>query len=254
MKYFMTIAGSDNSGGAGVQQDLKVAYRHGFWGLSVITGITVQDFTGLDKIYPLPVQQVIEQIEKNFNSFDIDVVKIGALCSIEIVKAVAELLKKYKARLVILDPVFAPSKGCSFLSTEDIDSYRDLLNYVDLVTPNRNEIELLGKNRPESMIEAIERSKEILSEYGCSVYIKGGHFNMALPTITEVLVTDSDVKYYSKDREKLDYSHGTGCFFASSLACYLAEGNALNLACEKATKEVSEFYTSVNSFLKQQYG
>jgi hydroxymethylpyrimidine/phosphomethylpyrimidine kinase len=246
-KNFMTIAASDNSGGAGIQQDLKVADRLGFWGLSVITGITVQNFSGLDRIFPLPLDLIKEQFLKNISSFKVDVIKIGALCSPEITKLITELLKEYYQGIVVVDPVLAPTKGKSFISSSDLDVYRELLNQASFVTPNKGELEQLTLGQANSYPEAINLAHTLLEETGCNVYIKGGHFTSPeSQEIREYLITSDREILFTKPKQVFTYSHGTGCFFASALACYLVQYTSREKACRLATEKVSEFYSDLN--------
>lgn len=247
MNYFMTIAASDNSGGAGIQQDLKVADKLGFWGLSVVTGITVQDFSGLDTICPLPLELIKEQFIKNITSFKIDVIKIGALCSPEITLLITELISEYFQGIVVVDPVLAPTKGKSFISEAEIDVYKELLKVASVVTPNKRELEQLTKGQATSYPEAIKLAHKLEEETKCSVYIKGGHFTSPQShLIKEYLVTGDNELLFTKTKQAFTYSHGTGCFFASALACFLVKYKDTAQACRKATDQVSKFYLDLN--------
>ena len=248
MNYFMTIAASDNSGGAGIQQDLKVADRLGFWGLSVITGITVQDFSGLDTIYPLPLNIIKEQFLKNINSFHVDVIKIGALCSLEITELITELLREHYHGIVVVDPVLAPTKGDSFISQTDIAIYSQLLQQASIVTPNKGELELLTDSTITTFNEAVLEGYNLASKTNCIVYIKGGHFELEKDDdqITEYIIMLKSGQVITKAKQVFTYSHGTGCFFASALACYLVEYGDVVKACKLATEEVSLFYSDLN--------
>lgn len=247
MKYFMTIAASDNSGGAGIQQDLKVVDRLGFWGLSVITGITVQDFSGLDTIYQLPLDLIKAQFIKNISSFPVDVIKIGALCSPEITLLITQLLREHYKGLVVVDPVLAPTKGQAFISQADIAVYNKLLEQASIVTPNKGELELLTGGKITDYADAIRLAQDFVKKTNCSLYIKGGH--LASPESSEIreyLITANSEKLITKEKQVFQYSHGTGCFFASALACYLGEGNDMFKACQMATEEVTKFYVACN--------
>ncbi|MFA7056954.1 MAG: hydroxymethylpyrimidine/phosphomethylpyrimidine kinase [Candidatus Cloacimonadales bacterium] len=246
MKFMMSIAASDNSGGAGIQQDLKVAERLGFWGLSTLTGVTVQDFAGLDLIYPLELDVIKQQFIKNVTTFPVAAIKIGALCSVEIANLIAELLHEYYRGIIVIDPVLAPTKGKEFISADDIKVYQQLLKQCTVVTPNKRELELLTNTEISDYPQAIETAKKLAQEYNCNVYVKGGHFSTSETTIEEYLVTPTTVTPFIKPRKEFIYSHGTGCFFASALSCFLANGLSLEMACQAATLEVSAFYEEVN--------
>lgn len=242
----MTIAASDNSGGAGIQQDLKVAERLGFWGLSTLTGITVQDFSSLDLIFPLPLEIIKQQFIKNITSFPVAAIKLGALCSVEIVRLITDLLQEHYQGIVVIDPVLAPTKGEEFISADDIKVYQELLKQCTVITPNKRELELLTNSKVKDYPEAIEVAQKLAQEYDCNVYIKGGHFAMSDSQIEEYLVTPKNITSFTKPRKEFHYSHGTGCFFASALSCFLVKGYSLESACQAATLEVSAFYEEIN--------
>lgn len=246
-RYFMTIAASDNSGGAGIQQDLKVAERLGFWGLSVITGITVQDFSGLDRIYPLPLEIIKEQFIKNVTSFPLGIIKIGALCSLEIAKLITELLLDYPDIPLVIDPVIAPTKGKSFIAKKDIAVYRKLIERANLLTPNKQELELLTNTKIKSYQDAIKAAELLVEETVCNVYIKGGHFTKKEGLeVKEYLISPNNQTMFTKAKSKFSYSHGTGCFFASAVACNLLKYADFEKACQVSTQQVSEFYSQLN--------
>jgi hydroxymethylpyrimidine/phosphomethylpyrimidine kinase len=241
MKYFLTIAASDNSGGAGIQQDLKVAEDLGFWGVSAITGITIQDFKKMQSVYPIPPEILSEQIRMNINSFQINCVKIGAVCSEENIKAISTILKTNKLKNVILDPVFAPSHGKEFISLKSVTLFiEELLPLVNIITPNKNELSLLSGKGILNFDDGIEASRQLVNRFGCNVYLKGGHFDGIF--IKEALITSNDIIFFEKERLKLKYSHGTGCTFSTALSCYSGQGLNLKDACNKATSYVSNRY------------
>ncbi|MBI9031758.1 hydroxymethylpyrimidine/phosphomethylpyrimidine kinase [bacterium] len=246
-KYFMTIAASDNSGGAGIQQDLKVADKLGFWGLSVLTAITVQDFSGLDSIYPLPLNLIKDQFIKNITSFPVSVIKIGALCSGEITELITNLLEEYYSGIVVIDPVLAPTKGKAFFDEKEIDIYKNLIKKATILTPNKRELEVLASGKADSYPQALTLAHALLNETNCNIYIKGGHFSSPdSQEINEYLVTQDNQLLFTKTKQIFTYSHGTGCYFASALACYLILYNNLVKACQKATEDVSSFYSELN--------
>lgn len=245
-RYFMTIAASDNSGGAGIQQDLKVADRLGFWALSVVTGITVQSFLGVDKVYPLDLNIIREQFVKNVSSFPVKVIKIGALCSIEIAKLITELLIYNPEIPVVVDPVIAPTKGTHFIEEKDISVYLDLLKRATLVTPNKRELELLTNSQINSYEDALEKAEDLLKKTACNVYIKGGHFSSEQEDIIEeYLLTPLYNIPFTKAKKNFKYSHGTGCYFSSAVACNILKYGDLEKACQISTEEVSSYYAKI---------
>jgi len=245
MKYFLTIAASDNCGGAGIQQDIKVAALLGYWGLSAITGLTVQNFTNVDSIFPVAPEILSQQIEKNLNSFEIKAIKIGAICSEENIKAISKILKEHQLNNVVLDPVFSPTKGKSFVNKNSIQLYKEqLLPHVYLITPNKDELSLLTGITIVEFEQGINAGKNLFKQYGCMVYLKGGHFKGT--KIKEALIGRDDTFINQKKKLILPYSHGTGCSFSSALSCFLGNGLSLKDACSKASAFVNKHYESIN--------
>jgi hydroxymethylpyrimidine/phosphomethylpyrimidine kinase len=241
MKYFLTIAASDNSGGAGIQQDIKIANNLGFWSLSAITGITVQNFNKLYSVNPVPARLLLQQIGLNLKSFNVGSVKIGAICSEENIKVISALLKKYKLKNVVLDTVFSPTKGKAFISKELISSFKNqLLPYVYIITPNKEELSVLADHKITDFENGITAAKDLGKEYGCRIYLKGGHFEGL--DIPESLIEKNKVTVFNKKRLNLKYSHGTGCTFSTALSCFLGNGLSVDNACEKASSLVSKIY------------
>lgn len=245
MKYILTIAASDNSGGAGIQQDLKIAQEIGFWGLSAITGITVQNFEKLQSIHPSPPKVLQDQIEMNLNSFQIECVKIGAICSEDNIKVISSILTKNKLINVVLDTVFAPSKGKEFFRKKSIKLFKEeLLPLVHIITPNKNELSLLAETEISDFDKGLEASKKIIKQFDCNIYLKGGHFTGN--SIREALITKDEISFFEKERLNLKYSHGTGCTFSTALSCFLGDGINLKEACIKASEYVSIKYKNLN--------
>jgi hydroxymethylpyrimidine/phosphomethylpyrimidine kinase len=244
VKYFLTIAASDNSGGAGIQQDLKIASLFGFWGLSAITGLTVQDFSGVDSVSPVRAEVLREQIEKCFGNFDVTTVKIGAICSAGNMEMISDCLEKYSPKNVVLDTVFASSSGKIFLNRDDIDIlWERILPLVTIVKPNRFELELISGRKLEDINMAKEIANDLSCQYNCAFYISGGHFSG--DQINEILIEKDTVYQVNKNRKKWSYTHGTGCTLTSAIACYLGQGNSLAISCKLATEFVTEFYDKI---------
>ncbi len=241
MNNFLTIAASDNSGGAGIQQDIKIAEKIGFWGLSAITGITVQDFSGTDSIFPIPANILSQQLEKNFRSFKINAVKIGVISSDENIQVISDFLQKYKLNNVVLDPVFAPSHGISFIGNNSVELHKEkLLPYIRIITPNKEELELLFDKKNKSFEEGIINAQNFSKQFNCSIYLKGGHFEGSI--VKEVLIDKTKIYLFEKKRRELKYSHGTGCTFSTAVSCFLANGFSIENACKKATAFVDEIF------------
>ena len=246
MDYFLTIAASDNSGGAGIQQDIKVAHDHGYWALSAITGITVQDFNSVYHTEPVSPEMLKKQIERCLQSFPVKVVKIGTICSQGNIKVIAECIKRFPDKKIVLDTVLASTGGVPFLN----DASRSFLTatlfpLTDLVTPNKTEFELLAGQKFESLDEGINIAIEKNKKWGTSILLKGGHFSNE--KIEEALVTSTDVYRFERERYTLKYSHGTGCTLSSAIACFLGKGEALQDAYLHGSAYVVDVFTRMSA-------
>jgi len=245
MNYFLTIAASDNSGGAGIQQDLKVAHDLGYWGLSALTGITVQDFTKVFHIEAVNPDLLKSQIEQCLQSFPVKATKIGAMCSAENVLLIVDCLKRFPQKHVILDPVLFSTGGVPFLDTPSLTLLKEeLFPLTELVTPNKPEFELLVNHKIDSIDQAIELASEKCKEWGTSILLKGGHFDSA--KIQEALVTETEVYRFERERKTFSYSHGTGCTLSSALACYRGSGKSLYDAYLLSSTYLTDFYDRIN--------
>ena len=244
MDYFLTIAASDNSGGAGIQQDIKVAGDLGYWPLSAITGITVQNFKNVFKIEAVQPDLLKLQIKKCFQSFPVKTVKIGTLCNKENLVAVIDCLKQFSPLHVVLDPVLFASGGIPFLDLSLLDYLkRTLFPLTELITPNKPEFELLTNHKITSIDEGIEIAKEKCTEWNTSILLKGGHFNESL--IKEALITQTNIYRFERQRKTFAYSHGTGCTLSSALACYIGKTISLQDSYLLSSKYLVDFYDAL---------
>lgn len=234
MKNFLTIAASDNSGGAGIQKDISVAHDIGLWPLSAITGITVQNFSRVISVSPVLPSLLEQQIAECLASFDVSAIKIGAICSEENVDVIAKCLSSCSVKHIVLDPVIASTSGKLFLTERAIGVLRErIFPLTELITPNKPEFELLTNTPLHSLDEAIDIAKTKTQEWNTSILLKGGHFTDS--TIREALVTPSSVFLHEHPRVNFTYQHGTGCTLSSAIACFLGKGEPLNSAYLKAT-------------------
>ncbi len=251
MNYFLTIAASDNSGGAGIQQDIKVAYQYGYWPLSAITGITVQDFYNVYKVEPVKPELLKEQIEQCFESFPVKTVKIGAICSHENLNIIVSCLKKYTPCHVVLDTVLFSSSGASFLNNSSYDVMKEtLFPLTELITPNKIEFELLTNQHFSSINQAINIAKEVCKQWKTSILIKGGHFSGT--NLCEALVSPTDVLQYKRPKKNFQYSHGTGCTLSSAMACNLGMGKTFNESYLHASQFLVDYYEKMQqNWLKE---
>lgn len=248
MDYFLTIAASDTSGGAGIQQDIKVAHNLGYWALSALTGITVQNFQHVFEIQAVSPTLLSSQIEQCLLSFPLKAIKIGAICSEENIQVITNCLKKYPQKHVVLDPVLASTGGEPFLNHSSLSVLqKELFPLTELITPNKPELELLSNNSIHTLDDAIEIAKEKSAEWNTTILLKGGHYSGE--KIKEALVTPTNIICFQRDRKEFTYSHGTGCTLSSALACYLGKGETMSNAYKLASKLVIDFYSNMSQKL-----
>ena len=218
----LIIAGSDSGGGAGIQADIKTtSYFKGF-AMTAVTAITAQNTVGVQSIYPLPKQIVIDQINSINNDLPPDVIKIGMLADLEIIKYISMNLSNYK---IVLDPVMVATSGDVLVSDEVITSIKNnLISKSFLITPNIYEAEILSEMKVNNVEDQIECGIKLL-KLGCkNVLIKGGHGNSN--NINDVLITsDGDEHIFESNKIKSTNTHGTGCSLASAIATNIALGN-----------------------------
>ena len=246
MKKVITIAGSDSSGGAGIQTDLKTFASCGVYGMSAITAITAQNTMGVRSVENISDNMVKDQIKAIFEDIDVDAVKIGMLSDIEIIKAVCDMLLVYKPKNIVLDPVMISTSGFDLINTQAKDILvRELIPVADIVTPNLAEarciVHHIDKTKPldlESAEDMVEAGK-IISNYSKNhVLIKGGHL---LDRPCDVLVRkDLEVFYYDNHRIDTKNTHGTGCTLSSAIASNLALGYSV----EEAVGNSKRFITN----------
>ena len=238
MRYFLTIAASDTSGGAGAQQDLKMAQMTGFWGLSVLTAITAQNLQKVSFIQNIEDNVFVAQLEAIFSSFDISAIKIGVLPSTKKAEILTKYLKKIKCP-VVYDPVFKSTSGYTFSNDEPIEILKVISKHCTVITPNTLEFEYIFGSKIIS--------KEVFNLnplQNTAFYIKGGHAEREI--VPEYLLFDQEIKTFEYERLDWKYSHGTGCAFSSLLSMYLVE-NEIVEACVKARKKLVKFYEDINN-------
>ena len=233
----MSIAGSDPSGGAGIQADLKTMTSIGVYGASAITALTVQNSKGVSAVLPLDPSLVRQQVEAVLEDHFVSHIKVGMLGGPEVVEVVGHLLAAFKG-VVVYDPVLHATSGGSLLASEGIDAISIwLLPHISYLTPNRDELSTFGGTTLKSMEDGIASARELLSSYPQmrGVVVKGGHFNESAPTISDYLVLQDNTEIESK-RKRINTSnlHGTGCTFATAFCAYLLLGDGPGSAFLKA--------------------
>lgn len=222
MKTALTIAGSDSSGGAGIQADLKTFSALGVFGMSAITAITAQNTCGVTNICELNGKIISDQIAAVYDDITVDAVKIGMLASAEIIEVVAESLKRYKARNIVLDTVMVSKSGSHLLKPDAIEVLKKvLIPMAFIVTPNLYEAsEIVGFSveNQSDMKKAAESIKKMGPQY---VVIKGGHL---VGEACDILYDGKDFVVFANERINTIHTHGTGCTFSSAIAAGLAKG------------------------------
>lgn len=222
MKKVLTIAGSDSSGGAGIQADIKTMSSHKVYGMSVITALTAQNTTGVYGIFEVSPEFVSQQMDAVFTDIYPEAVKIGMVSNKEIISVIADKLEEYGAGNVVLDPVMVSTSGSRLCKDDSIEMIISrLFPLAKLITPNIQEAEVICgfeiKNK-EDMCTAAVKISQVYSGY---ILIKGGHL---ADCSDDLLYKDGNFKWYEQDKINNPNTHGTGCTLSSAIACNLAEG------------------------------
>jgi hydroxymethylpyrimidine/phosphomethylpyrimidine kinase len=238
MQTALTIAGSDPSGGAGIQADLKTFAAFDVYGASAITAITVQNTIGVEAVAPLSADLVTAQIEAIAGDLVLHATKIGMLATAAIVEAVAAAIAELELPLVVVDPVLVSSNGERLLDEDGVQALcAELLPRARVVTPNIPEAEALSGVRISSPAKAREAARRIRDMGPRAIIITGGHGSG--PTIVDLLLEGDEFQEYRTPRVDTRNTHGTGCTFASAIAAGLAHGRTLPDAAEAAQRYVA---------------
>lgn len=236
MKTALTVAGSDPSGGAGIQADLKTFAAHGVYGMSVITSVTSQNTTGVFGVFDMPENVIKSQLDAVFTDIFPNSVKIGMVSSAEIIKAIAEALKKYNAKNVVLDTVMVSTSGCPLLKADAVSALTSyLFPLSDIITPNIGEAEILVGFEIKSEDDMLSAAKKIYDDYGVCVLLKGGHLDGAASDI----LYDGHETWFRGEKINNPNTHGTGCTLSSAIAARLALGYDIQSAVKSAKDYVT---------------
>lgn len=229
----LTIAGSDSSGGAGIQADIKSISANGGYAASVITATTAQNTQGVTDIHPIPVPHITKQMEAVFDDISFSAVKIGMLHSSDVIEAVEKNLQIYKVTNVVFDPVMVATSGDKLLNDDAIQRLKEFLPKVRLITPNIPEAEILIEHK--IALNNLESTAQELAElYHTSVLLKGGHLEHT-DTMSDILYNYETKKSTLIQNRTIQTknTHGTGCSLSSSIATYIGLGSSLEDACIK---------------------
>ena len=235
----LIIAGSDSSGGAGIQADIKTVTALGSYAMTAITAVTSQNTTGVNSIVPIQPKEISNQI--NFSVKDIrpNAIKIGMLHSKQVIQAVIKSLNRIKIKKVVLDTVMVAKGGAKLINNAAIIYIKDkLMKNILLITPNIPEAEILTKTKITSTKDMIKAGKILISLGAKNVLIKGGHLNSR--QMNDILLNKKIIKVFKSKKYNSKNTHGTGCTLSSAIATYLSCGKDLIKSCELGIKYVNE--------------
>ena len=238
MKTALTIAGSDCSGGAGIQADIKTMTMHGVYAMSAITALTAQNTTGVRAIQESTPDFLKQQLDAVFEDIYPDAVKIGMAASGELIRVIADRLRYYGAQNIVVDPVMVASAGSSLIKQNAVQILiQELLPRATLVTPNIPEAEILSGIKISSKEDMIKVSKHIGDSCGCNVLLKGGHCTI---DADDILYENGKFVWFDGKRIDNHNTHGTGCTLSSAIASNLAKGLTLTDSIQSAKEYVTD--------------
>lgn len=237
MKTALTIAGSDSSGGAGIQADIKTMTANGVYAMSAVTALTAQNTTGVYGILESTPEFLASQLDYIFTDIFPDAVKTGMVSSTGLIEVIADKLKQYKAKNIVVDPVMVATSGSRLISQEAVDALKELLlPLATVLTPNIPEAEVLSGLTISGPADMEKAAQAIGETYGCAVLCKGGH---DLNDANDLLWRDGTCKWFHGRRIDNPNTHGTGCTLSSAIASNLAKGCDLDTAVERAKAYLS---------------
>tara|TARA_E500000178_G_scaffold267039_1_gene264457 strand:- start:231 stop:1043 length:813 start_codon:yes stop_codon:yes gene_type:complete len=234
----LIIAGSDSSGGAGIQADIKTVTALGSYAMTAITAITSQNTTGVKSIIPISAKEISKQIKFTSNDIKPDAVKIGMLHSSKVIKSIILTLNKIKNNKIVLDPVMVAKGGTRLINDDAIKLLKaKLMKMAILITPNIPEAEILSQTKIKNKEDMIFAANKLITLGARNVLIKGGHLKFKLAQ--DIFVNKSEIKIFYSKRYKTKNTHGTGCTLSSAITTFLSCGKPLKKACELGIKYVN---------------
>ena len=237
MRTALSIAGSDSSGGAGIQADIKTMTANGVYAMTAVTALTAQNTTGVTDILEATPSFLAAELDAVFTDIFPDAVKIGMVSSAELITVIADKLTQYGARHIVVDPVMVATSGSKLLRDDAIGALTDrLLPLAEVLTPNIPEAEILADMKIESPADMEAAARAISEKYGCAVLCKGGH---DLNDANDLLWKDGHARWFKGRRIDNPNTHGTGCTLSSAIASNLAKGMDLEAAVEGAKVYIS---------------
>ena len=237
MRTALSIAGSDSSGGAGIQADLKTMTMNGVFAMSAITALTAQNTTGVRAILEVTPDFLAQQIDAVFEDIFPDAVKIGMVSSVGLIETIAERLRFYHPENIVVDPVMVATSGARLISADAVETLKkELLPLSTVLTPNIPEAEILSGSTITSEHDMVTAAKSISESYHCAVLCKGGH---CINEANDLLYVNGTAKWFYGKRINNPNTHGTGCTLSSAIAANLAKGYDLETAVERAKAYIS---------------
>ncbi|MBQ8514795.1 MAG: bifunctional hydroxymethylpyrimidine kinase/phosphomethylpyrimidine kinase [Ruminococcus sp.] len=237
MKTVLTIAGSDSSGGAGIQADLKTMLANGVYGMSVITALTAQNTLGVTAIYEISPEFLKQQLDAVFMDIFPDAVKIGMTANEKLIEVIADRLAFYNAKKIVVDPVMIATSGARLISEKAVTVLtKKLLPLAVAATPNIPEAEVISGIIIKSKEDMIASARYISDTYGCAVLLKGGH---NVNDADDLLFAEGEATWFSGVRIDNPNTHGTGCTLSSAIASNLAKGYDLKASVKRAKAYIS---------------
>ena len=237
METALSIAGSDSSGGAGIQADIKTMTMNGVYAMTAITALTAQNTTGVRAIQEVSPAFLKAQIDAVFEDIFPDAVKIGMVASSDLIKVIAERLRFYEPGNIVVDPVMVATSGSSLMKTDAVKTLcQELLPLAMVATPNIPEAQILAEQEITDENDMLTAAKAIGDRYGCAVLLKGGH---SVSNANDLLYVDDEFLWFYGKRIHNPNTHGTGCTLSSAIAANLAKGYGLEAAVERAKAYIS---------------
>ena len=234
----LIIAGSDSSGGAGIQGDIKTITSLGSYAMTAVTAITSQNTTGVKSIVSINSKEIEKQIIFTCKDIKPDAIKIGMLHSSSIIKSVISAINKIKAKKIILDPVMIAKSGTKLINNKAIQILKNkLIKKVILITPNIPEAEILTKTKIKSVDDMIYAGKILLSLGARNVLIKGGHLNAR--SLHDIFLSKNEIKIFKNKKITTKNTHGTGCTLSSAITTFFSCGKPIKKSCELGIKYVN---------------
>lgn len=237
MNTALTIAGSDSSGGAGIQADIKTMTTNGVYAMSVITALTAQNTIGVTGIMEVTPEFLAKQLDAVFCDIKPDAVKIGMVAAGELIEVIARKLREYEAENIVVDPVMVATSGSRLIDEEAVEVLKGLLlPLATIITPNIPETEVLADMEIRSPADMETAAGQIYRKYHCAVLCKGGH---SLNDANDLLYTERGAEWFRGRRIENPNTHGTGCTLSSAIASYLAKGKTVEEAVERGKEYIS---------------